>query len=162
VVDVRVAVASDEDALAALDRATWSWLSSPAPPPGEGWTFFGEKTKPEDVLVAVVGGEVAGYLRLGRPTPLAASDHVAMVTGIAVDPARRRQGVGRVLIDAAIAEARRRGARRLTLRVLGKNEPARRLYEAAGFAVEGVLRGEFFLAGAYVDDVFMAVELSGG
>ena len=160
-VEVRAATLSDEDALAALDRATWSWLSSPAPAPGEGWMFFDEKTKPEDVLVAVAGEEVAGYVRLGRATPLAASDHVAMVTGIAVDPARRRQGVGRSLIDAALAEARRRGARRLRLRVLGPNEAARRLYEAAGFTVEGVLREEFFLAGAYVDDVYMAHELGG-
>jgi ribosomal protein S18 acetylase RimI-like enzyme len=161
VVDVRAATPSDEDALAALDRATWSWLSSPAPAPGEGRRFFDEKTKPEDVLVAVAGGEIAGYVRLGRATPLAASDHVATVNGIAVDPARRRQGVGRALIDAALAEAGRRGARRLTLRVLGSNEAARRLYEVAGFAVEGVLRGEFFLAGAYVDDVYMARELDG-
>ncbi|HUY70782.1 MAG TPA: GNAT family N-acetyltransferase [Gaiellaceae bacterium] len=160
-VDIRPATPSDEQALTELDRSTWSSLSSPAPAPGEGWRFFDEKTKPEDVLVATVGGEVAGYVRLGRATPLAASDHVAMVTGIAVDPARRRQGVGRALIDAALAEAGRRGARRLTLRVLGPNEAARRLYEAAGFAVEGVLREEFFLAGAYVDDVFMARELGG-
>ncbi|NUR65391.1 MAG: GNAT family N-acetyltransferase, partial [Streptomyces sp.] len=49
----------------------------------------------------------------------------------------------------------RRGARRLTLRVLGHNTPARRLYESEGFVVEGVLPEEFLLDGEYVDDVFM-------
>jgi hypothetical protein len=47
------------------------------------------------------------------------------------------------------------GARKLTLRVLGSNVRARRLYESCGFLVEGVLRAEFFLGGRYVDDVLM-------
>lgn len=49
----------------------------------------------------------------------------------------------------------RQGAVRVTLRVLGHNTPARRLYEAAGFTVEGVLPGEFLLDGVHVDDVCM-------
>ena len=68
--------------------------------------------------------------------------------------------VFRALLDAAVAEARRRGAQRLTLRVLGPNAGARRLYEAAGFVVEGTLRGEFVLDGGLVDDVLMARSLS--
>jgi ribosomal protein S18 acetylase RimI-like enzyme len=64
--------------------------------------------------------------------------------------------VGRALLEAALAEARRRGARKLSLRVLGDNERARALYERAGFEVEGVLRAEFHLDGRDVDDVLMA------
>jgi RimJ/RimL family protein N-acetyltransferase len=67
--------------------------------------------------------------------------------------------VGRALIDAVAAEARAGGATRLTLRVLGPNAAARRLYESAGFVVEGVQRGEFLLDGEYVDDVLMALDL---
>jgi len=163
-VEVRRAEPGDEDALAAIDLATWTWLTSPAPrpEPGSGWTFFAEKSRPEDVLVALAGGEVAGYVRLGRATPLAASDHVLTVTGIGVDPARQGRGVGRALLDAAVAEARARGARRLTLRVLGPNESARRLYDGAGFVVEGIQRDEFLLEGRYVDDVTMALDLTRG
>jgi ribosomal protein S18 acetylase RimI-like enzyme len=161
-VEIRRAEPSDEGALAALDRATWTWLTSPAPPPGPEWTFFSERTAPADVLVAVADGAVAGYVKLGRKTPLAASDHVLEVSGIAVDPAFRRRGVGRALIDAAIAEAGARGAHRLTLRVLGPNDGARRLYESAGFVVEGVQRDEFLLAGRYVDDLLMALDLTAG
>jgi len=159
VVEVRAATAADEDALAAIDRATWSGLSSPAPPPGEGWTFFGERTPPEEVLVAVVDDQVAGYVKLRRATPLPASDHVLTIQGLAVAPSKQGRGVGHALIDGAIAEAYRRGCRRLTLHVLGPNDRARRLYESAGFVVEGRLRGEFFLDGAYVDDLAMALEL---
>jgi RimJ/RimL family protein N-acetyltransferase len=158
---VRRAEPDDERALATLDLAAWTWLSSPAPrpDPSAGWTFFDEKTKPEDVLVAVVDGEVAGYIRLARATPLASSDHVLLVNGLVVGDRFRRRGAGRALLDAAAVEARRRGARRLTLRVLGPNEAARRLYQSAGFVVEGVQRELFLLEGRYVDDVLMALDL---
>jgi ribosomal protein S18 acetylase RimI-like enzyme len=159
VVAVRRAEQADAEALDALDRATWTSLSSPAPVPNVAWTFFDEKTRPEDVLVAVVDNRVVGYVKLGLATPLPSSDHVRTIIGLAVEPSARRLGVGRALLAAAVAEARARGARRLTLRVLGHNEAARRLYDSAGFSVEGVLRGEFFLDGAYVDDVLMALEL---
>ena len=162
-IETRPAVPGDEDALAALDLATWNWLSSPAPKPApdSGWAFFDEKTQPENVLVATVDGEVAGYVKLVRPHPLAASDHVLLINGLAVEPERRRLGIGRALMDAAVVEAKARGARRLTLRVLGPNEPARRLYESAGFVVEGVQREYFYLEGEYVDDVLMALDLVG-
>jgi ribosomal protein S18 acetylase RimI-like enzyme len=159
-VDVRAARADDERALAALDRATWSTLTSPAPPRPPEWSFFREKVAFADVLVATVGGEVAGYVRLARATPLRAGDHVLTIAGLAVDPALQRQGVGSALLDAAAAEAGRRGARRLTLHVLASNEAARRLYQRAGFVVEGVLRGEFCLGGEFVDDVLMARDLA--
>jgi ribosomal protein S18 acetylase RimI-like enzyme len=161
VIETRPAVPGDEEPLARIDLETWTWQSSPSPrpQPGSGWTFFNDKYRVEDVIVAVVDGEVAGYVRLGRATPLEASDHVLMVTGISVDPERRSLGVGRALIDAAAAEASARGARRLTLRVLGPNTAARRLYESAGFVVEGIQREEFFLDGKYVDDVLMARDL---
>lgn len=158
--EVRLAEPADEAALAALDLANWSWLSSPAPPPGPDRTFFDERTRPEDVLVALDDGSLAGYVKLGRATPVPASNHVLMVTGLVVDEEFRGRGVGRALLGLAIREAEARGARRLTLRVLGPNEAARRLYESAGFVVEGVQRELFFLEGAYVDDVLMALDLS--
>ncbi len=134
-------------------------LTSPAPAPPAGTPFFGVHTTPADVLVAVVDGAVAGYVTIKPATELQASDHVLHISGLAVDDAVRRRGIGRALMDAAIVEARRRRARRLTLRVLGPNTAARRLYEACGFEVEGVLRGEFHLDGKDVDDVLMALAL---
>ena len=156
---IRPAEPSDEGELAALDRATWSSLSSPGPTPAEHELFFNERSSPEDVLVAVEEGDVVGYIRLGRASRFASSDHVVTVNGIGVDPLWQRKGVGRALIDAAAAEARRRGARRLTLRVFAPNAAARQLYESTGFVVEGVLRGEFLLDGEYVDDIWMALDL---
>ena len=157
---IRRARADDEDELLAIDRATWSPLSSPAPAP-PGGPFFDDRTRPANVVVAELGGRVAGYGKLERPTPLPASDHVWQVTGLAVDPATERQGVGRALLEAMVELARERGGRRLTLRVFAPNERARRLYEALGFELEGVLRGEFRVGdGEYVDDLLMALDIT--
>ncbi len=61
---------------------------------------------------------------------------------------------------AAVQECGRLGARKVTLRVLGHNVAARRLYDRCGFVPEGVLRGEFLLEGRYVDNVLMACHLA--
>jgi ribosomal protein S18 acetylase RimI-like enzyme len=160
-VTIRPATERDDAALAALDQLTWSWQSSPAPRPDPGRPFFHPAgTRPDNVLVAVDDGDVAGYVQIGPPTPVASNRHVLMIRGLAVDPARRGRGIGRGLVSAAAHEAADRGARRLTLRVLAPNAAARALYESAGFVVEGVLRGEFHLDGRYVDDVLMARDLT--
>lgn len=158
VTTIRPATRDDERRLAALDRATWSPAVAPAPLWDEDADFFATDP-PEDVLVAEHDDDVVGYVKLRRPTDLPSNRHVLQVNGLAVDPAAQRRGVGRALLVAAIEEARRRGARRLTLNVLGTNPGARALYAACGFAVEGVRRAEFLLDGEYVDDVLMAVAL---
>ncbi|MEU5262709.1 GNAT family N-acetyltransferase [Amycolatopsis sp. NPDC021455] len=53
---------------------------------------------------------------------------------------QQRLGIARQLVDAAVTEARQRGARKMTLRVLGRNTGARRVYERCGSVVEGVWR----------------------
>ncbi|WAU80084.1 GNAT family N-acetyltransferase [Streptomyces sp. Qhu-G9] len=157
---IRVAVPDDEEVLALLDRATWSYLHAVRPrdqPPYE--PFFNERFGPHDHLVAEVGGRVVGYVRLGYPTPLASNAHVRQIQGLAVAAEVRGQGVGRALVRAVVAQARRQGALRITLRVLGHNTPARKLYESEGFVVEGIQPGEFHLDGEYVDDVLMGRSL---
>jgi GNAT superfamily N-acetyltransferase len=57
--------------------------------------------------------------------------------GMWVDPASRRQGVARALIERAAGWATSRGAGELVLWVVDRNTAARRLYEAAGFQPTG-------------------------
>lgn len=157
---IRPASYDDEDALGRLDRVTWSYLHAVRPrdePPYE--PFFGDRYGPRDHLVAELDGCLVGYVRLGFPTPLVSNAHVRQIQGLAVAEEARRFGVGRALIRAVISEARRQGALRISLRVLGHNTPARRLYESEGFVVEGVQPGEFYLDGKYVDDVLMGRSL---
>lgn len=158
-VSVRVAQANDDEALFSLDQQTWTTTVSPAPLPARK-EFFTESRLPEDHIVAEVEGSLAGYIGLHHPTPLLSNRHVLSITGLAVEPLLRRHGVGRALVEAAVAEARRRGTRKLSLRVLAHNAAARRLYEAAGFVVEGILSDEFLLDDRYVDDVLMARHLA--
>jgi ribosomal protein S18 acetylase RimI-like enzyme len=153
---IRAALPDDEEELSHLDRATWSPLHAVTPRPQPPYRpFFDERHAPEDHLVAELNRRIVGYVRLAFATPLVCNTHVRQIQGFAVADEARGHGVGRALIRAAVEESRRRGARRLTLRVLGHNTPARKLYESEGFVVEGVQPEEFFLDGAYVDDVLM-------
>lgn len=90
----------------------------------------------------------------------ASQSHVLEIGGLAVDPSRQGVGVGRAVVEAAIAQPRARGARKVTLRVLGTNDAAQRLYSSCGFRIEGILRDEFRLEGRDVDDVLMAHHLA--
>lgn len=153
---IRPARPEDGEELGVLDRLTWSPVHAVLPRPQPPHPpFFDGRHAPGDTLVAELGGRIVGFVRLALPTPLASNAHVRQIQGLAVAGEARGRGVGRRLIRAALDEARRRGARRVTLRVLGHNTPARRLYEAEGFVVEGVLPEEFYLDGAYADDVAM-------
>ncbi|MFI2639768.1 GNAT family N-acetyltransferase [Streptomyces sp. NPDC018610] len=153
---IRPATLADEEPLARLDRDTWSPLHAVQPRPRPPYEpFFTERSGPEEILVAELAGAVVGYLRLGRATPLECNAHVRQIRGLAVAEQARGAGVARALLRAAREEARRLGARRVTLRVLGHNTPARKLYESEGYVVEGVLPEEFLIEGEYVDDVFM-------
>jgi ribosomal protein S18 acetylase RimI-like enzyme len=157
---IRQATPGDEETLGRLDRDTWSPLHSVQPRPRPPYEpFYSERFGPRDHLVAELVGTVAGYIRLGFPTPLECNSHVRQIQGLAVADEARGAGVGRALLRAAQDEARRRGARRITLRVLGHNTPARGLYESEGFVVEGILPEEFLLEGEYVDDVLMGRSL---
>jgi ribosomal protein S18 acetylase RimI-like enzyme len=153
---IRHATPDDEDALARLDHATWSPLHAVTPPRQPHEPFFTPRSGPGDHLVAELDGRLVGYLRLGLATELASNAHVRQIRGLAVAEEARGAGVGRALLRAAVEEARRQGARRISLRVLGHNTPARKLYESEGFVVEGVQPEEFHLDGGYVDDVLMA------
>jgi ribosomal protein S18 acetylase RimI-like enzyme len=159
--EIRHPQAADEPALRELDAATWSPDVTPGPRPAPDRPFFGRPRGPShaDVLVAISGGELAGYIQLGHPTELASNAHVLEITGLAVAPRVRRRGIARALLAGAVREAQTRGVTRLRLRVLSPNGRARALYESAGFVVEGVLSGEFVLGGRNVDDILMAIEV---
>ena len=146
---IRPARVDDAVAIAALDDATWSFDVTPSPRSSVPSSIDG-------MLVAEEGGEIVGYVAVGRATRLESNQHVADIRGLAVAPDHQGRGLGRALVQAALDAARERGARKVTLRVLAPNTAARALYESCGFVVEGVRRDEFFLDGRYVDDVLMA------
>lgn len=157
-VAVRTASRGDGAAIVGIDRDGFDPATTPGGVPAadaDPWA----RHDPDDALVAELDGRLVGYLTLGRPTSLPSNAHVWQVQGLAVHPDARRRGVARALLRAGVQEARARGARRVTLRVLGTNPSAQALYASEGFEVEGVQRGEFVIDGVEVDDVLMARRL---
>ena len=60
------------------------------------------------------------------------------ITNVAVEPEFRRRGIGRLMLDKVLEEARQLGIRDITLEVRESNAGAIKLYEKAGFVGEGV------------------------
>jgi ribosomal protein S18 acetylase RimI-like enzyme len=111
-------------------------------PPGPGtergygdW-LVSQLDRPDVVLlVAERDGEVIGYVYAG----LEGLDYMALrgpagaLYDIVVDPRRRRGGVGRALLDAAVAALRALGAPQVVLSTAEGNLAAQRLFQSAGF-----------------------------
>jgi ribosomal protein S18 acetylase RimI-like enzyme len=99
--------------------------------------FLGRQIDRSDVLVLVAAedGRVVGYTYAG----LEGNDYMALrgpagvVYDLVVDPARRREGIGRRLLDATLAALIDRGAPRVLLSTAERNQPAQQLFAAAGF-----------------------------
>ena len=82
----------------------------------------------------------------------------AELESIAVDPARRRLGVGKALSVAVLLWARGAGAREMLLEVRSASVEARALYDRLGFKETGLRRG--YYSGPPDDAVLMSVSLS--
>ncbi len=85
--------------------------------------------------------------------------HIGHVIGMMVRPEVRGAGIGALLLEACIAEARQAGLEMLTLTVTAENGGAVRLYEHHGFAAYGTLRRALKVAGRYHDKLHMALVL---
>jgi ribosomal protein S18 acetylase RimI-like enzyme len=87
------------------------------------------------ILVAERDGEVIGYTYSG----VEGTDYMSLrgpagvLYDIVVDPAHRRNGVGRMLLDATLDALKARGAPRFVLSTAERNVPAQRLFDRAGF-----------------------------
>jgi ribosomal protein S18 acetylase RimI-like enzyme len=153
----RPATPEDGPALEALEAVAWGPETSPDPayaPP-----VFGARLPFEDVIVAVRGGRVVGYVAIGRRTRFASNRHVGVVRAVVVDPRAQRGGVGSALLAAAEAEGRARGMESLRLTVMSTNTAALALYTHRGWKELGRLPGEFRVGDRAVDDIFLGKDL---
>lgn len=84
------------------------------------------------ILFACVDEELTGQIRLQKWW-----NGYAYIDDIAVDEKYRRQGVGRNLIQSAIAWAKAKGFPGIMLETQDNNIPACKLYETCGFVLGG-------------------------
>lgn len=89
------------------------------------------------VWVAEESGEV-----IGASAVRAVVDEVEVLT-LGVAPSWRRRGVGGGLINAALVEAAKSGARQVFLEVRESNQGARAFYSALGFVESGRRRAYY-------------------
>ena len=87
------------------------------------------------ILVAERDGKVIGYTYAG----VEGNDYMSLrgpagaLYDIVVDPAHRKHGVGRMLLDATLEALKARGAPRVVLSTAERNAAAQRLFDRAGF-----------------------------
>jgi ribosomal protein S18 acetylase RimI-like enzyme len=113
-------------------RVLWEEVFPSDPPWNAAAVAIPEKTafQPELLLVAEDGGQLVGTAMAGY------DGHRGWLYSLAVKPAGRRSGVGRMLV----AEAERRlatlGCRKINLQVRSTNEAVIGFYRRLGYEVE--------------------------
>jgi len=86
-----------------------------------------------DTLVLLVGAPPDGLAVLRFRDAIWSSGLECYLAELYVTPAQRGHGLGRLLLEAAIREARTRGADSMEIGVDEPDHSARRLYESLGF-----------------------------
>ncbi|MGK3207945.1 GNAT family N-acetyltransferase [Amycolatopsis sp. MEPSY49] len=87
----------------------------------------------QHVLVADEGGRLAGYVGVERRPALLHQDEHAEITGLVVDAAARRAGLGRTLVRAAEQWAARRGLPAIVVRSNVVRPESHPFYEGLGY-----------------------------
>ncbi len=135
----RIDVAGPDDAatVAPLFDAYRQFYRQPSDP-ALALAFVGERLRRrESVILLARGtdGEALGFTQLYPSFSSVSAYAIWVLNDLYVLPQARGRGVGRALLDAARAQARAAGARRLDLSTAHDN-PAQKLYEAAGYRRE--------------------------
>ena len=128
---IRVATASDADAIADLIRRAFADQPRPTDPPSSAL----EETA-ATILAHLGRGGGAVLERDGRVVGAVLweeEDDALYISRVSVDPDYRRQGIARALVDEAEREARRRYLPRMTLGVRLELEENRQLFRSCGF-----------------------------
>ena len=129
-VEIRRLTYSDLPHVIAIERRAF-------PTPWSLSMFVLELSKPSGIcLAAEIDGQLAGYLVCSR------YDTVWHLMNVAVDPARRRQGIAGALMTH-LFETADRPHEQYTLEVRESNDAAIALYERFGFRGAGHRRGYY-------------------
>ena len=130
---VRRADVADARAVARLLHDFNLEFDEPSPPVDELAVRIEQLLRDGDVTVLLVGGGPDGLAVLRFRPAIWSSGLECYLAELYVTPARRGRGSGRALLEAALHEARARGADTMDIGVDAPDLAARRLYESLGF-----------------------------
>jgi ribosomal protein S18 acetylase RimI-like enzyme len=121
-----------DDVLRLMEELTRPPVADDAGPQRD--VFLGHLDDPDcRIYVAELDGQVAGAVSLWIQPRLNWTTPQGWIPDLYVDPAFRRRGAARALLDACAAECRRRGCHVLVLESGHHRSEAHQLYEAYGF-----------------------------
>jgi ribosomal protein S18 acetylase RimI-like enzyme len=108
-------------------------FDEPAPPPDALAERIRQLLGGDDTLALLAGAGPDGLAVLRLRPAIWSTGLECYLAELYVSPARRGQGLGRALMEAALREARNRGADTMDIGVDEPDLAARRLYESLGF-----------------------------
>jgi len=102
---------------------------------GEARRLLARELGDPDAAAWLAGDPPAGFCiaRIDRAPPIQEEVERAEITDLGVRPSARRGGVGRSLVEAALAWVRERGVSRVEIRVAGRNAEGQAFWRALGF-----------------------------
>ena len=131
--DVRLANRDDAAAIGQLLYAFNREFDDPTPEPSALAERIRQLLDGGDTFVLLAGDGPAGLAVLRLRAAIWSTGLECYLAELYVTPERRGQGLGRALMEAALREARDRGADTMDIGVDEPDLAARRLYESLGF-----------------------------
>ncbi|WP_245975320.1 GNAT family N-acetyltransferase [Oceanobacillus chungangensis] len=117
------------------------------------------KKSNSEILVSVENNKLAGYLfAIGGNT--IKNKHCAYIV-IGISAENRGRSIGTRLFQELEKWALNHGIHRLELTVVTENIAGVKLYERAGFKIEGIKQDSLFMDGRFVDEYYMSKILEG-
>lgn len=142
-ITIRRAKLSDLDAICTLSQSLFEHERQFTDEYDMGWShgvagrkFFTKmlRSRKAFVLLALAEEKVVGYILVKFLTfSWRAYNPIAELTNLSVDPMFRGQGIGTKLVEKAVAIARKRGAKRMSVEGLHDNVRALKFYKTQGF-----------------------------
>jgi GNAT superfamily N-acetyltransferase len=146
-IEVRPATAEDADGIVAVAVRSWEegfrGLVPAEVDPRRAWDAdrvqarLLEQGRETDHAVAELDGRLSGYIVYGPSRDEDVSSHAGEIWALYVHPKVWRRGVGKALVEHALAELGAAGYREGTLWTLAGSPAARGFYESCGFVQDG-------------------------
>lgn len=166
---IRLARSSDVPALSELARRTWAQAFGDSVSPEDGAAelekkrsvdYFAEALREQTILVAEKAGGLVGYVQFGdvRIPEVSRQAGDQAVHRVYVDAPFQGRGLGRRLLEAALAHPRLARAGRVYLQVWEQNARALALYESVGFRKIGTTR--FAIGSQPMEDLVLRLDVT--